>query len=79
MTNSNPEIGSDIPPRAAEVEPPARPFVPAGGSADTAPCCQTCNNTGHFWLNTMKGPADRACTCQLGRARPSRTAPDEVA
>jgi len=33
MTNS--EIGSDIPPRAAEVEPPATSSViHAGGSAD---------------------------------------------
>ncbi len=29
----NPEIGSDIPPRAAEVEPPAF-LVPVGGSAN---------------------------------------------
>lgn len=32
MSDNHPEIGSDS--RAAEVEPPATPFVPAGGSAD---------------------------------------------
>ncbi len=39
----NPEIGSDIPPRAAEVEPPAF-LVPVGGSADTFACTCGCEN-----------------------------------
>ncbi len=35
MSPRDPEIGSGLPRRAAAAEPPALPFVPAGGSAES--------------------------------------------
>lgn len=57
MTLPNHEIGSDIPPRAAEVEPPAALFVHAGGSATNTSMGVTGNAI--ILLGYLAGAVDR--------------------
>ena len=67
MTDTNPEIGSGIPPRAAEVEPPAA-VVHAGGSAESIRIRQEATAfMRHTALCGVIGGYDR-CTCGMEAA-----------
>lgn len=67
MSDNHPEIGSDFPPRAAEVEPPAA-VIHAGGSAESIRIRQEATAfMRHTALCGVIGGYDR-CTCGMEAA-----------